>query len=156
MKKLLFLSVLFAFSGKMVSAQDKPAGAAKDLNQAEMTFTELEYSFGTIKQNDMVHHDFVFTNTGKEPLIITQASGSCGCTVPLWPKEPIKKGEKGTIKVSFNSAGKMGLQDKTVTITSNASSTPNILHIKGTVLSKEEAESNTPFKKDNTLSPIEK
>jgi hypothetical protein len=75
----------------------------------------------------------VFTNTGKEDLIITNATGSCGCTVPVWPKEPTKKGAKGTIKVTFNSAGKMGMQDKTVTITSNAKNTPVVLHLKGTV-----------------------
>ena len=78
-------------------------------------------------------HLFTFTNTGKEPLIITSAAGSCGCTVPEWPKEPIKKGDKGTVKVTFNSAGKMGMQDKTVTIQSNAKTNPKVIHIKGNV-----------------------
>ena len=66
-------------------------------------------------------------------MIITNAQGSCGCTVPEWPKEPIKKGEAGKIHVTFNSAGKMGLQDKTITITSNAKTSPVVLHIKGNI-----------------------
>jgi hypothetical protein len=156
MKKVIYAFLIFTVLGKFAVAQDKVAGTAIDAGKAEMTFTEEEFNFGTIKQNDIVNHEFVFTNSGKEPLVITEAHGSCGCTVPQWPKEPIKKGEKGTIKVTFNSAGKMGMQDKTVTITSNAASSPKVLHLKGTVLSKEEAESNTPFKKDNSLSPIEK
>jgi hypothetical protein len=156
MKKIFYAILILALSAKVSHAQDKTAEAAEDANKAEMTFTEDEFNFGTIKQNDIVNHDFVFTNTGKEPLVITEAHGSCGCTVPQWPKEPIKKGEKAVIKVTFNSAGKMGMQDKTVTITSNAKTNPRVLHLKGSVLSKEEAESNTPFKKDNSLSPVEK
>jgi hypothetical protein len=155
MKKFIY-TVLVLASFSQVRAQDKPAAVPADPNKAEITFDSDEFNFGTIKQNDIVNHEFVFTNTGKEPLIITEAHGSCGCTVPLWPKEPIKKGETGVIKVTFNSSGKMGMQDKTVTITSNAKSSPKVLHLKGTVLSKEEAESNTPFKKDNSLSPVEK
>lgn len=102
-------------------------------NQAELKFEMEEYNFGTIKQGDKVEYEFSFTNTGKEPLVITSAAGSCGCTVPEWPKEPIKKGEKGKIKVTFNSAGKQGMQDKTVTINSNAATNPKILHIKGNI-----------------------
>jgi hypothetical protein len=111
-----------------------PAAAPADnKNASEMTFEAEEFNFGNIKQGESVTHEFTFTNTGKEDIIITNAQGSCGCTVPLYPKEAIKKGEKGTIKVTFNSAGKMGMQDKTVTITSNAKNSPRILHLKGTV-----------------------
>jgi len=107
--------------------------AAVNADGPVMKFDKEEYSFGTIKQGDKVEYAFEFVNTGKEPLIITEAHGSCGCTVPEWPKQPLKKGEKGTIKVTFNSAGKVGMQDKTITITSNASDSPKILHIKGNV-----------------------
>lgn len=106
---------------------------ADNKNASEMTFEAEEFNFGNIKQGESVTHEFSFTNTGKEDIIITNAQGSCGCTVPLYPKEAIKKGEKGNIKVTFNSAGKMGMQDKTVTITSNAKNSPRILHLKGTV-----------------------
>ena len=102
-------------------------------NQADFKFEVEEYNFGTIKQGESVNYDFNFTNIGKEPIIISESHGSCGCTVPQWPKEPIKKGEKNQIKVTFNSTGKMGMQDKTVTITSNAKNSPKVLHLKGTV-----------------------
>lgn len=139
MKKSILLVACTLFMAVAANAQstDKAAPAAvapvENKNAAEMTFDALEYNFNTIKQGESVTREFVFTNTGKEDLIITNATGSCGCTVPVWPKEPIKKGAKGTIKVTFNSAGKMGMQDKTVTITSNAKNTPVVLHLKGTV-----------------------
>jgi hypothetical protein len=99
-----------------------------------MKFKEEEFNFGTIKQGDKVVHEFEFENSGKEPLMITEAHGSCGCTVPDYPKDPIKKGEKRIIKVTFDSAGKMGIQDKTVTITTNGSDSPKVLHLKGNVV----------------------
>lgn len=110
-----------------------PAPAVDNKNAPEFKFEEEEYNFGTIKQGESMTHLFTFTNVGKEPLIITSAAGSCGCTVPEWPKEPIKKGDKATVKVTFNSAGKMGMQDKTVTIQSNAKTNPKVIHIKGNV-----------------------
>jgi hypothetical protein len=111
-------------------------------NAPEFKFEKEEYNFGTIKQGDKVTYEFKFTNVGKDPLIITGATGSCGCTVPEYPKEPIKKGQSGVIKVTFNSAGKMGAQDKTVTITSNAKTPTKILHVKGTVEAPTKSEEN--------------
>lgn len=140
MKKSILLSAIAISIASLSFAQDAkvtpaPAAAtpAENKNQADFKFEALEYNYGTIKQGDKVEHTFTFTNVGKEPLIISNAQGSCGCTVPEYPKEPIKKGEKGAIKVTFNSAGKMGMQDKTVTITSNAKTNPIVLHIKGTI-----------------------
>ena len=136
----LFMTAAIAQDKKALpGAQPVPAPAAAQTSPAdmknapEMTFEVEEHNFGTIKQGDKVSHDFEFANTGKEPLIITGANGSCGCTVPLWPKEPISKGAKGTINVEFNSTGKMGMQDKTVTIVSNAKSGQRILRLKGNV-----------------------
>ncbi len=83
------------------------------------TFSEEVHDFGTIKDGDVVEHIFEFTNDGEAPLIISDAKGSCGCTVPEWPKEPIAVGDKGEIKVKFNSKNKPGIQNKTVTITAN-------------------------------------
>ena len=114
-------------------AATQTAASADMKNAAEMTFEVEEYNFGTIKQGESVTREFSFTNTGKEPLIISNAQGTCGCTVPQFPKEPIAPKAKNTIKVTFNSAGKMGMQDKTVTITSNAKNSPKVLHLKGTV-----------------------
>jgi hypothetical protein len=107
--------------------------AVPNPNAADFKFAEEEFNFGTIKQGESVTHEFTFVNSGKEPLIISSAAGSCGCTVPEYPKEMIKQGEKGKIKVTFNSAGKMGMQDKTVTIQSNAKTNPKVIHIKGNV-----------------------
>lgn len=129
---LLAATVLFSFTGVNAQTDTKAATPAK-ASGAAVKFEKMEYDYGTIKQGDVVEHLFQFTSTGTEPLIISQAQGSCGCTVPEWPKQPMKKGEKGTIKVTFNSAGKMGVQDKTVTITSNAGDSPVVLHIKGTI-----------------------
>lgn len=142
MKKNLFAaacSLVLAASSVNAQTTDRlsaPAATpapADNKNSSEMVFEGLEFNFGSIKQGESVTHEFTFVNNGKEDLIITNAQGSCGCTVPLYPKEPVAKGGKGTIKVTFNSAGKMGLQDKTVTITSNAKNSPVILHLKGTV-----------------------
>lgn len=85
----------------------------------EFLFEKEDHDFGTINEGDVVEYVFSFTNSGDAPLIISSASGSCGCTVPDWPKEPIGVGEKGEIKVKFNSRKKPGIQNKTVTITSN-------------------------------------
>jgi hypothetical protein len=129
---LLLLYILFA---TVSFAQEKKqlTDIANENNSAEFKFKEEEFNFGTIKQGEAVTHEFEFINTGNEPLIITSAAGSCGCTVPIWPKEPIAKGQTSTIKVTFNSAGKMGIQDKTVTINSNAKQNPMVIHLKGTV-----------------------
>ncbi|MBK8846567.1 MAG: DUF1573 domain-containing protein [Bacteroidetes bacterium] len=117
---------------------------AENKNAPEFKFDVAEYNFGEIKSGESVTYEYVFTNAGKEPLTITSANGSCGCTVPIWPKEPIKKGEKGTIKVTFNSTGKQGMQDKTITIQSNAKTNPMVLHIKGNVIKAAETPVATP------------
>jgi hypothetical protein len=151
-KTILLVSMFIAFTVALKAQNDKatpppastpatiapaattPATPAQDNpNAADFKFEKDEYNFGTIKQGENIEYDFAFVNSGKEPLVITDAHGSCGCTVPTWPKEPIKKGEKGMIHVKFNSAGKMGMQDKTITLNSNAKSNPKVLHLKGTV-----------------------
>jgi hypothetical protein len=100
----------------------------------EMTFESQTHDFGTIKQGDKVVHEFKFTNTGKQDLIIAYAKGSCGCTVPEYPKQAIKPGGKGSIKVSFNSAGKIGETSKTVTLTCNVTDGAKILYIKSNIV----------------------
>ena len=132
----LFLTIGFANAqeNKMPApATNAPAIVPENKNAPDFKFEIETFDFGTIKQGDKVTHDFDFLNTGKEPLIITEAHGSCGCTVPQWPKEPVAKGAKSTIHVEFNSTGKMGMQDKTVTITSNSKSGQKVLHLKGNV-----------------------
>jgi predicted secreted protein len=99
-----------------------------------MSFTETEFNFGKVKAGEKVQHDYVFKNTGKEPLVISNAKGSCGCTVPEWPKEPIAPGASAKIKVEFDSKGKSGPQTKQVTITANTDPVQSIIYIKGDVI----------------------
>ena len=133
LKSLLLISSMLVATVSFAQEKKQLTDVANESNGAELKFKEEEFTFGTIKQGDVVNHDFEFTNTGKEPLIISNAAGSCGCTVPIWPKDPIAPGAKANIKVTFNSAGKMGMQDKTVTLTSNAKQSSMVLHLKGTV-----------------------
>jgi hypothetical protein len=94
-----------------------------------MTLDKKEHDFGTIKQGDQVECAFKVTNTGTQPLILEEAHGSCGCTVPDYPKDPIPVGESREIKVKFNSNGKKGKQSKTVTITANTEPIQTIVTI---------------------------
>lgn len=98
-----------------------------------ITFEESEFNFGKVKAGEKVQHAYKFKNTGKEPLVISNAKGSCGCTVPNWPKEPIGVGEEGEILVEFDSKGKSGNQTKTVTITANTDPPQTLIQIKGEV-----------------------
>lgn len=101
-------------------------------NAPVMTFESEVIDYGTIEYGSDGVRVFKFKNTGKEPLIISNAVGSCGCTTPSWPKEPIKPGETGEIKVKYDT-NRVGGIDKNVTITSNASTPTKVLKIKGTV-----------------------
>jgi hypothetical protein len=100
---------------------------------AVISFERSEYDFGTVNAGEKVSYDYKFTNTGKTPLIISQAVASCGCTVPEYPKEPISPGMSGVIKVVFDSAGKFGKQNKAITITSNAVPANSTLYLNGEV-----------------------
>lgn len=85
----------------------------------EMSFATPAHNFGAIKQDTENRHVFTFTNTGTEPLIIENAKGSCGCTVPQYPKEPVAPGETGEIEVVYKPGKQKNKQTKTVTITAN-------------------------------------
>jgi hypothetical protein len=116
-----------------------PAGPTTSIN-----FPETTFDFGEVMEGEVVEHVYKFTNDGNEPLIISNAKGSCGCTVPEWPKEPIPVGGSGEIMVRFDSKnkGKVGgnAQTKTVTVTANTDPGDTRLYIKGTV-NKEETPS---------------
>lgn len=101
-------------------------------------FTEESHDFGTIAEGDIVEKVFKFKNVGESPLIISDAKASCGCTVPRYSKEPIGIGEEGEIMVKFNSKGKPGIQNKTVTITANTYPAISKLRIKSNVTKKAE------------------
>ena len=92
------------------------------------------YDFGEMQQGESFTYDFILKNTGDAELIITAAKGSCGCTVPEWPKNPIAIGDEAVIKVTFNSSGKSGKQNKTVTLVSNAIPNTKVITINGNVI----------------------
>lgn len=109
-----------------------------------MTFNKKEHDFGVINEGAKVETTFTFTNTGEADLIIANAAGTCGCTVPEFPKEPIKPGKTGKMKVSFDSNGKPGMQQKSVNITANTASGKDVLTIKANVTPKPKAEAEAP------------
>lgn len=143
MKKILLLSMLMAFGIFTSNAQTTvkkaktAVTAVPKVNGAGMLFEEEVIDYGTIAHNADGKRQFIFTNNGTKPLIITNAQGSCGCTVPTSPKEPIAPGAKGVIGVKY-ATDRVGPFSKTVTVTSNAEGQPTkVLTIKGTVLADE-------------------
>lgn len=137
------------------SKETKEAVIPPDPNAPEITFEQEVHDFGTIEYGGNGVYDFKFTNTGKSPLIISGARGSCGCTVPKWSKEPIVKGANGEINVSYDTK-RAGPFTKTVTVTSNAKTASKVITIKGTVMTQEETESQTPFNRsDKSGTPFE-
>jgi uncharacterized lipoprotein NlpE involved in copper resistance len=95
----------------------------------DMKFDEESHDFGKIVQGEVVKYSFKFKNIGNNDLIIASATGSCGCTVPNWPKQPIAPGKEGYVDVEFNSGGKAGKQDKTITMITNCDPSTRVLHI---------------------------
>ncbi|MBK8921360.1 MAG: DUF1573 domain-containing protein [Saprospirales bacterium] len=109
-----------------------------DVPTTTIKYDEITYDFGMADEGTVVKHIFRFTNTGSEPLIISNAKGSCGCTVPTWPKQPVPPGGKGEIAVEFNTKGKPGRQSKQVTVTANTTPTDSHIEITGEVRGKEQ------------------
>jgi hypothetical protein len=103
---------------------------------ATISLDKREYDFGTVNEGEIVETVFKVTNSGTTNLVITNATGSCGCTVPVWPKAPIKPGETGDIAVKFNTSGKPNRQMKTVTLTANTESGREVLTLRGSVTPK--------------------
>jgi len=140
MKTLLFsliaAGVLLTACNQSNSSTANNATTANAANVPVMKFEKETHDFGKIKSGEKVTYDFKFTNTGKTPLIITDAVATCGCTKPEVPHTPIKPGESGVVHVTFNSAGKNGLQDKMITITANTNPAQNMVHLIGEVLLK--------------------
>lgn len=112
------------------------ASADKKNNETlpEIKFDEEVFDFGKITQGERVSHAFKFQNIGKKNLIISGASGSCGCTVPEWPQEPIKQGGEGVINVVFNSEGKSGLQEKAITVVTNCEPATRVIRIRTEII----------------------
>jgi hypothetical protein len=163
MKKVIITLSILACTGLSVMAQIAPATTtseqqpAASVSLAEIKFDTEYHDFGTVPYGGNGTHEFKFTNTGKEPLIISDAQGSCGCTVPTYPKNvPIKPGETQVIKVTYDTK-RPGNFTKTVTVNSNAKTAQKVLTIKGVVESPPVEESfPSNGKKDNGAIPLEK
>lgn len=101
-----------------------------------MQFNTVDHDFGTINEGQVVEYTYSFKNTGAAPLIIQNAQGSCGCTVPEWSKEPVPVGGTGFVKAKFDSNGKPNIQNKTVTVTANTWPKQTVLRFKAMVTPK--------------------
>ena len=148
---LFFLSILVVFTACKnnvetvtndgllpTSLVNNPISLNPDSNQFKelptMDFSTTLHDFGTIHEGETVEWEFDFKNNGKSPLIISEAKGSCGCTVAEFPKEPIPASTTSKIKVSFNSTDKHGFNEKQVTISNNTQQGVHYLTIKATIL----------------------
>ena len=155
MKRSIFLLTLligFAFSAK---AQSEPVSEEAPVSGPVMTFETTTVEYGTIDKGSEPLRTVSFTNTGTEPLVINNARGSCGCTVPKWPKEPIMPGESGVIEVRYDTK-RVGPINKTVKIKTNEGETvQHVLYVKGKVndIKPEDA---VPASEPNLLTPEKK
>ena len=134
MKKFFLLSLFVSLALTSLNAQENKTQETPK-NGPKITFKELEHNYGTLQKGGDGNCEFVFTNDGNEPLILTGVRASCGCTTPTWTKEPVMPGKTGTIKVRYNT-NNVGSFTKTITVTSNAVNVSNsriVLKIKGKV-----------------------
>ncbi len=118
-------------------SESKTSGVKKDSTSSKVTtisFNEETYDFGDIREGEKMMCSFPFTNTGDVDLLITNAVGSCGCTIPTFPKTPIKKGEKGKIDVVFDSEGLSGIMEKSIMIYCNCGSGVKKIFIKSNII----------------------
>jgi hypothetical protein len=109
------------------------ASGEENIPVSAIKFDQDTFNFGTVMEGERVSHAFTFTNTGKNALVISKAIGSCGCTVPEWPKEPIAPGGKGKIDVVFNSERRVGKASKDVTVYANTEPATSKVTLKGFV-----------------------
>ncbi len=138
-KYVLFLLVIICFSSCDVRRKDKIAdgistpGEIKIKDSTTVQILDSVYNFGKAVEGEKITYNFRFKNTGTKPLVITYTRASCGCTVPEKPEKPIAPGETSFIKVVFNSLGKVGVNEKTITVSSNASPSFPPLLLKGEI-----------------------
>lgn len=127
MKKLSIAILFLLLGASSAFAQDKKDEAAKPI----ISFERLTHDFGKVYDGRSVSYEFVFVNTGKTPLILSNVQPSCGCTTPEWPREPIMPGQKGKIKAIYTAGTFRGAFNKSINVSSNASQSPIQLIIKG-------------------------
>ena len=149
MKKALVLALSLTLAGFASQAQSmaaKPASAQEKANGPQIQFDEMKYDFGSVAQGGTVEHVFKFKNVGTAPLVISNIGVSCGCTTPSWTKEPVMPGKTGTVMAKFNSTGKMGMQNKVLTIESNSAAGNAMVSLVGEVKDASAMVDSTPMK----------
>jgi hypothetical protein len=124
-------------SGDLVNNPNSASGQNDQGILPVIHFEETIHDFGKIIEGETVSYDFNFTNTGKSDLIIAEVTSSCGCTVPSYPKTPIRPGESGTLKVAFNSNGRRGFQSKSVVVAANTQPNVTMITVKAQVVNPE-------------------
>lgn len=137
MYKLIIIIMIAAMASSCGQKSDKSGEVSTDVikmgentPEPKFEFKEMIWDFGKIKEGEKVEHTFKFSNVGKEDLVISKVTASCGCTVPDWTREPIKPGKDGKIKVSFDSKGKSNFVSKEITIFANTNPVTTSLEIK--------------------------
>ncbi len=148
LKNWLFVATVIGISFSQLSCDNRQQGqvaqATASAKQPKITFTEKGiYDFGALTEGDTVEHVFAFTNTGEFPLIINNITASCGCTTPDWPREPVAPGAKSSVRVRFNSRGKSGEQNKTITIFANTDPATTDLQFRAMVNPKTDSTKNS-------------
>lgn len=141
MSLLWLTTAMFSFLLVNLSAQEIEQNNNSELPPATtLTIEQSIYDFGKVDEGQIVTHVYTFSNTGDQPLILSDVKGSCGCTVPQWPREPLLPGETASITVEFNSKHKPGLRNQRVTITANTNPPQTFLYLTGEVIASEEEE----------------
>ena len=140
MKRLILLAILFSFlacnesASKKINTDVAQNQISKDRKYAEITFDRIFHDFGNVNEGEIAKTVFTFTNTSENDLYIVDARGSCGCTVPKYPKNvAIKPGETGEIEVNFDTTGRPNLQQKMVKVSANTSTSGEMLRIQAFV-----------------------
>lgn len=149
MKKLIIF-LIFATITTFSFAQENQPVTVENPNAPDISFDKEVHDFGKIKKMGDGSCIFTFTNTGKEPLNLTNVKASCGCTTPFWPKEPIESGKSAEISVKYDTK-RIGKFSKTITVYSNAKTTMKRLKIMGEVFDPEDA--GPPIKEESPFSP---
>ncbi len=135
MKKIFAIAAMMMMVTIYGCTQTTAKNEGEKILGPAISFDELEHDYGTIEQNGNGVYNFVFENSGTQPLVLTNVRSTCGCTVPQYPKEPVKPGKTATIEVKYDTR-RIGPFSKSVIVYSNATDTPVVLRIKGKVVPK--------------------
>lgn len=129
-----YLLTIFSFLFVYTLMAQGPDTDSESINGPKISFEKSKYDFGEVNQGEKVQYDFLYVNTGGEPLVISDVKTTCGCTAPNWSREALAVGDTARLKVVFSSVGKRGMQNKVITVYSNAINNPERVSLSGNVL----------------------